>query len=210
MRISNLGVALVMAVLGLSLTVDKTQAQFPLSIVAGPTFSNVSTDEFDTSSKTGFFAGVGTAFPLGESVMLQPYVAYVQKGASFEFSGFNEDDTYSYIEIPVFFSYGVPLGESLSLGLSAGPQVGFVIDCKEAYDDGTADYDCSEYDNFKSTEFGLVGAAGLVFPVGGSTLSVGGAYDYGLTDVFSDVEGGYKNRVFSIFVDYGFSIGGGM
>jgi len=210
MRGSNVKGVTVAVGVGLLVTAGQAQAQFPLNIAAGPTFSNVSNDDFDASSKTGFFAAVGTSFPVGTNLAIQPYVGYVQKGASFDFGSFQEDDTYTYIEIPVFLSYGIPLSESATLGLSAGPQVGFMIDCTEAYDDGDPDFDCSEYDNFESTEFGLVGSVGVSFPVGSSALSVGGGYDLGLTDVFSDIDGGYKNRVFYLFVDYGFSLGGGM
>jgi hypothetical protein len=194
--------------LGLLLTTGQVQAQLPLDIAAGVTFANVSTDEFDTSSKTGFFAAVGTAFPLGENLSLQPYVGYVQKGTSFGPDGDDGEDTYSYIEIPVFFAMAFPLSETLNLGISAGPQVGFLIDCKESAP-GFEDFDCKEYDNYDGdVEFGLLGSVGLQFPVGGSNLTVGAGYDRGLTDIFTDLDGGYKNSVFYLFVDYGLSLGG--
>jgi hypothetical protein len=194
--------------LGLLLTPGLVQAQFPLNFAAGATFANISTDEFETSSKTGFFAAVGTSFALGENLSLQPYVGYVQKGASFGTDGDAGEDTYSYIEIPLFLSLGVPLSESLTLGISAGPQVGFLIDCKESVP-GEPDFDCKEYDDYDGdVEFGLLGSVGLMFPVGSSTLAVGAGYDRGLTDIFTDIDGGYKNSVFHLFLNYSLPLGG--
>lgn len=153
----------------------------------------------------GFFAGVGTGVSLGEVLSIQPWVVYVQKGA--EFSGGGED-TYSYIEIPVFVSLGFPLSESVGLGISAGPQVAFNLTCNESVP-GEADFDCKDYDDYDgSTEFGFVASASLLFPVGSSSLSVGGGVDFGLTDIFTELDGGYKNRVFYLFAGYGLSLGG--
>lgn len=206
MRRAHLGGAVMAGAMGLLLTAGQAQAQFPLAIVAGPTFANVSTDGFDTSSRTGFFAGLGTMLSLGETVGVAPYVSFVQKGA--QFASDSGEDVYSYIEIPVLLSVGVPVGETVGLQLSAGPQVAFNIKCNEKVP-GQPDYDCKEYNDYNgSTEFGLVGSVGLRFPVGSSTLGIGAGYDLGLTDVFSDIPGGYKNRAFFIAGSYGVQLGG--
>ncbi len=184
----------------LALAAGQAHAQIPLRILAGPTFSNVSTDEYDTSSKVGFFAAVGTSFALSESVSVSPFLGFVQKGA--EFSD-DTQDTYSYIEIPVLLGTQIPLGEKASLSLSAGPQFAFNINCDE---DG---YDCSEYDNYKSTEFGIVAGAGIGFPLTDPySVSFGVSFDFGLTDVFDDLDGGYKNRVIYLWGSIGTMIGG--
>lgn len=181
------------------------EAQLPINIAAGPSFSTISSDEFDTSTRTGFFVAVGTALPVGENVAIQPFVAFVQKGAKFSPEG---EDIYNYIEIPVFLTYGIPLTETLGLGLSAGPQVAFNIKCNETFPN-VEDFDCKEYSNYDgSTEFGLAGSAALQFPAGSSTLSVGAGFDLGLTDVFTDIDGGYKNRSFFLFGSFGTSLGG--
>jgi len=183
----------------LTLAAGQAHAQTPLRILAGPTFSNVSTDEWDTSSKLGFFAAVGTSFALSENVFVSPFVGYVQKGA--EFSD-GTQDTYSYIEIPVLLGTQIAVSETASLSLSVGPQVAFNINCDE---DG---YDCSEYDDFKGTEFGIVAGAGFNFPISDPYIvSLGASYDYGLTDVF-DGGDGYKNRVFYLWISLGTVIGG--
>jgi hypothetical protein len=184
----------------LAFPIGQGQAQVQLKLVAGPTFSTVATDEWDTSTKTGFFVAVGTAFPLGERFAVMPHVGYVQKGTEFS------DDTkgsYDYIEIPILIGTKFPLGEKAELGISAGPQVAFNINCDE---DG---FDCSEYDDFKGTEFGIVGGAGVGFPLSDSKdLSFGASVDFGLTDVFDSVDGGYKNRVYYLWASIGTQIGG--
>lgn len=144
----SMGVGAIVAVAA----VGRAQAQMPLNIVAGPTFANVSGDDVpdDASSKTGFFAAVGTALSISETLSIDPWVGYVQKGSSLDDGDFSID----YIEIPVFLSASLPMGESAVLGLSAGPQIAFQVNCEDT--DGS---DCSNNDNFKSTEFGIVGAA---------------------------------------------------
>jgi len=182
-------------------------AQFPLTVVAGPTFTSIATDDFDTSSKTGFFVGVGTAFPIGERFAIQPFLAYVQKGAAFD--GSEGEDTYSYLEIPVLIGTGFPLGESLVLAVSAGPQVSFNLSCTETVP-GEPDFDCKDYSDYVGgTDFGLVGNVGLQFPVGTSVLGVGAGVDYGFKDIFEEIDGGYKNRSYYLWVSYGFGLGGG-
>ena len=205
MRLRYLLGVLTGSALGLLLAAGHAQAQLPVNISAGPTIANISTDEFDTSSRVGFFVAVGTAFDIAENLAIMPHVAFVQKGAKFEPEG---EDIYNYIEIPVLLSVGFPLSETLGLGLAAGPQVAFNIKCNETFP-GVEDFDCKDYDNYDGgTEFGIVGNAALQFPVGSSSLSVGGGFDLGLTDIFTELDGGYKNRVFFAFVAFGTSLGG--
>jgi hypothetical protein len=193
----SMGVGAIVAVAA----VGRAQAQMPLNIVAGPTFANVSGDDVpdDNSSKTGFFVAAGTAFSINETFSIDPWVGYVQKGTSFDDGDFSLD----YIEIPVFLSATIPVGESASLGISAGPQIAFNVNCDENGDD------CSEDSDFKSTEFGIVGAASIAFPLSDSVgLSLGGAADFGLTDVFDNSDG--KTRTYYLFAGLGFALGGGM
>lgn len=197
-----------MAAAGLLLTAGEVEAQFPLTFVAGPTFTSISSDEFDTSTKTGFFASVGTSFALNEQFAFQPFVGYVQKGAEFEGTSSGED-TYNYIEIVGLFGTGFPLSESVNLIVSAGPQVSFNIECTESVPD-LPDEDCKDFTDYTGgTDFGLVGNAGLQFPVGGSTLGFGGGIDYGLSDIFENIDGGYKNRGYYLWVAYGVVLGDG-
>lgn len=194
--------ALAVLAVVLALTAGQAQAQTPVSIVAGPTISTVSADDWDTGWTTGFFVAVGTAFPIGEDLSVMPHIGYVQKGAKFTDVESEGDGSYDYIEIPILLGKSIPVGETASLGLSLGPQVAFNIHCDE---DG---YDCSKYDDFKKTEFGIVGGAGIGFPLSEPySASFGVSFDFGLTNIF-DTEGTYKNRVIYLWGSVGTMIGG--
>jgi hypothetical protein len=189
---------------------EPVQAQFPIAVVAGPTFGNVSTDEWETSSKTGFFVGVGTLFPLNETFSVRPFISYTRKGVTYEEGSVEGEDTYDYIEIPVLIAATMPVSERFSLTAGAGPQVAFNLSCTEEIP-GEADFDCKDYDNYDgSTEFGLVGTVGVEMPMGDASLGLGVGVDYGLTDVFDEIEGGYQNRVIFVYASYGMLLGGGM
>jgi hypothetical protein len=184
----------------LAFAVRQVEAQLPVAFVAGPTFSTISSSEFDdTGSKTGFFAAVGTSFPLTETVSFNPYVGYVKKGTTFDDG--DSEESFDYIEIPLLLNVGFPLGETSSLGLSAGPAIGFQISCDE---DG---FDCSEYEDHKGTEFSFMGTAGVSFqtsPTG--RFTVGAAYDLGLTNIYEDLD--YKTRTIFLFLAYSTVVGG--
>lgn len=182
--------------------VGRAQAQMPLNIVAGPTFANASGDDVpdDASSKTGFFVAAGTAFGISETFSIDPWVGYVQKGASLDDGDFSVD----YIEIPVFLTANIPVGESSMLALSAGPQIAFNINCEDP--EGS---DCSDNSDFKKTEFGIVTGASISFPLSDSVgLALGGAADFGLTDLFD--QDNVKTRTYYLFAGLGFGLGGGM
>ncbi len=188
-------------------TAGGADAQFPLTFVAGPNFTTVSTDAFDTGNRTGFFAAVGTAFGLGEQFSFQPFVAYVQRGAEFEGTS-SGTDTYTYIDLVGFFGTAFPVGESVDLTVSAGPRVSFNLSCTEDEPDDP-DQDCKDFNDYTGgTDFGIVGGVGLQFPVGSNTFGVGAGYDLGLKDIFEDIPGGYKNRGFYLYGSYTVLVGG--
>lgn len=175
-------------------SVDQAQAQMPVHLSAGPTLGTISSDDFpDSESSIGFFAAVGTSLPVGESVAISPYLAYVQKGAEFD----GESASYDYIEIPVLISTWFPVGENMSWTIFAGPALGFQINCDEG------GFDCTEFADHKSTEFSVLAGTGLKFPNG---LSVGIGVDVGMTDLFDTAD--YKTRTFWASLGYTLGLGG--
>lgn len=192
MRTDVLGLAALVALLAAPTT--DLHAQVPLTVVAGPTLMTISSDEFETSSTLGFFVGAGASFSLNETVSVSPFLAYVQKGAEFSDGSIG---SYDYIEVPVLFGISLPVGESdRSVQFSAGPEIGFQINCDE---DG---FDCTEFSDHKGTEFGLVASVGLTV---NESLGVGGGTNIGLTDLFDGLN--YKTRNFYLFLSIGASAG---
>ena len=175
-------------------SVGQVEAQTPINLVAGPTLGSISSDDFpDSESSIGFFAGVGTSFAVGESVAISPYLGYVQKGAEFD----GESASYDYLEVPVFITTWFPVGENMSWSIFAGPAIGFQINCDEG------GFDCTEFDDHKSTEFSVLAGTGLEFPGG---LSVGIGADIGMTDLYDTVD--YKTRTFWLSLGYTTWLGG--
>ena len=194
----RLSLGSVAVIAALALFASPAEAQTPLHLIAGPTFGTISTDDFDgAGTSVGFFAGIGTSVMLTETVALSPYLVYAQKGTEFDDG---EKDSYDYIELPLLLGVQVPVGESVGLNLFAGPQIGLQINCDE---DG---FDCSDFSNHKSTEFGVVGGASVAFPTGGGAVSVGGGVDIGLTDLFDELD--YKTRTFFLSLQYTTYVGG--
>ena len=172
-------------VVALSVTAMHAEAQFPLTLVAGPTFTKITGDDApdDVETRTGFLAGVATNIPLsGESVALTPAVVFVQRG-------WKETDTeakVSYIDIPVFVALNVPVSDAAGLLLSAGPRISFQMSCTRTPEDGES-ADCPDEDGIKSTDFGVLGDAGFGFSISPTMyLGVGAGYDFGLTEIFDN------------------------
>ncbi len=129
----------------MAVSASPAEAQFTLTLVAGPTISDIATPDLTVGTSTGFFFGGGTSFPISERLSIDPYFAFVQKGGELEGG---EVQSYDYIALPVLLSTSIPLGERLGLSLSGGPQVGLNVNCDDA------GIDCSRASNFKSLELG--------------------------------------------------------
>ncbi len=206
MRRVALGEGLMLG-LGLLLAAGQVQAQVPVSVIAGPTWARISTREFSTSYRMGFFVGLGTTFRLNGRLGIEPYVTYTEKGT--KFASASGEEIYNYIEIPVLLSTTVPLSRALDLGVSVGPRLSVNVRCNETYP-GEPNYNCKNYGDYNgTTEFGALGRVGLRFPLGSSILAVGGGLDFGLTDVYKGHQGGWKNQAIFMFVGYGLPLGGG-
>jgi hypothetical protein len=166
----------------------RAEAQLPVTLSAGPTFISIASDDWETSSTTGFFLSAGTSLQINDRFSVDPSLAYIQKGTKFESDG--STASYNYIAIPVVVTATMPVSDRVQMGVSAGPQLGINIKCDE---DG---FDCSEYDNFKKTEVSLNGSVSFWLPLseGARHLRLGAGVDHGLTNLFDELE--YKTRTY--------------
>lgn len=194
--------------LGLALLAAPANAQRPLILVGGLNMATVEGDDVDEiDSRRGIFFGVGTGLALSPSISVSPFVAYVQRG--FESEDGVVEANITYIDVPVFLGVSVPLGETFSLSLSAGPRISFNLGC-ELEGEGIS-IDCNEFEEIgsdpESIDFGLIGDVGLGFALSPTmNLGIGAGYDMGMNDVFADIEA--KHRAPFFYAALSFLMGG--
>jgi hypothetical protein len=153
---------------------------------AGVNISTISGDYLDSSTKTGYYAGIYKEIPLVKSLLfIQPELQYSSQGYSNNLG----DYTLDYITVPVLAKvYAVKL-----LSFETGPQFGFKISDKSDSNTPLIDPDF-DYETFDPAwAFG----ASLNLPFG---LSINGRFISSFNSVFK--EGDYnsqgKNQVFQI------------
>jgi hypothetical protein len=171
--------------------------------------SDDAVDDSVSKSRKGFVAGAYLAFPLGDTVSLQPEALFTQKGQSFDFTDLDVDTTLKldYVEVPLLIKarFG---GDGIRPYLFAGPYVGFRIKAEvvvDAEDAGSTTNDLE--DETKGTDYGIVGGAGLEFPAGSGAFLLEARYARGLTSIASDdveSEDDVKNAVWGFLVGFRF------
>ncbi|PJJ10468.1 outer membrane protein with beta-barrel domain [Flavobacterium sp. 1] len=144
-------------------------------IRAGVNFSDISGDGWDSSSKTGLYAGVYKEIPLIKSLLfIQPEVQYSQEG----FSTNINDVKIDYLTVPILAKIYV----AKLLSFETGPQFGFLVN----------DNDFGDANSFvPSWAFG----ASLNLPLG---LSINARYVSGLDDTYDNPTLSGKNQVIQL------------
>jgi hypothetical protein len=170
-----------------------------------------------------FHVGVGWDIPLAEYFSLQPGLMYTGKGAKTEYgkegNGFYYKATSNpmYIEVPLNFVGKIPLTQTSSIYLGAGPYAAMGINGKnkvDAYTLGvrrstsnnivfsndnptTAQEENYGYGKIKRFDYGLNAVAGVEF----ARFTVGAGYGYGLVNINSGTDNTAsdkgKNRVWN-------------
>jgi len=153
---------------------------------AGVNISSISGDYSNSTSKTGYYAGIYKEIPLVKSLLfIQPEIQYSSQGFSNNIADYKID----YITVPVLAKiYAVKL-----LSFETGPQFGFKINDKSDPNNPLIDPDF-DYETFDPAwAFG----ASLNLPFG---LSINGRFISSFNSVFK--EGDYnspgKNQVFQV------------
>lgn len=167
--------------------------------------AEVSADELDLDSRTGFGFGGFLQVMVGPNFSIQPEALYLAKGASDD----NSEVALNYLQIPVLVQYHLPT-PGVSPRLFAGPSLAFEVSCD--IEDGSFSASCDEEGiDTKSADFGLVFGAGVDIPAGGVVVTLDGRYDMGVTDIGEDADGladaEIKNRAWELFAGVGFPFG---
>ena len=161
-----------------------SHAVISIGVKAGAIFANTKLDipnqTIPTTEKTklGFIGGAYGEMPLVMSgFSVRGELLYVQKGLKHEIFNttfnVNEDE----LVLAPFAVYTLPLSV-VKPYVEAGPEVGLNVRDKTT-DDGTSFHSGGKW---KKQSFSLNVGAGIKFPLGGHTASVGARYNYGLTN----------------------------
>lgn len=172
------------------------QSSMKFGALIGVDFTNLTGDSVSgLSSKTGFAGGLYVGFPMGKSIVLEPELLYVNKGAKDNSVSPEQTLGINYIEIPVLLRYNFkPEGGLFAL---LGPAVGFSTSC--SFSNGAASADCSGLGADVQTTFG--GIVGLGFQKGRFGLE--GRYEYDFGNAFKDTSA--KNTAWEILARVGFN-----
>jgi len=184
-------------------------AQAPqFGIEAGVSMAKLTGDVTDDlESNTTFLVGGFADFQRGD-LTIQPGVYFTRKGMKFSESGAELKNNLDYLQIPVLFKYGAPVGTSSRFYIGAGPAVAFQLGCKFVGSGAgiSASVDCEEFNDedggltTKSTEFSGIGVAGIEF----GKFAVGLRADIGFTNVYGasvgdiDLDGDLKTQTLSL------------
>lgn len=199
-----------------SITVMAQNQKVKIGVKAGLNISSLAFDEneMNSSSRTGFTAGVMVEIPLAKNFSLQPELLYSQQGGKTSFfdsevtnSNYKGTLELNYLNIPLMLKYYVAKG----LSVQAGPQIGILLKANNKYEDNFLGYENHESFNLKdysagidtSVNFGL----GYQFK---DKFYTDLRYNISYSNVFKDGDANYfinqdmKNRVFQISLGYFF------
>lgn len=207
---------LVLSALFLSLAATAQDQKVKLGVKAGLNIASLNFDEseLNTSSKTGFTAGLMAEIPLTKKFSLQPELLYSQQGSKSSFSDpevanskFESTIKLNYLNIPVMLKYYVAKG----LSVQAGPQIGILLQANNKYQDNFLGYENQETMNLKEYSSGI--DTSVNFGLGyqfANKFYADARYNISYSNVFKESDVSYfinsdmKNRVFQITVGYFF------
>jgi hypothetical protein len=193
----------VLLLLGIVLTAPRPAAAQQFGILGGVNFAEVTGDDVDEDldGSTGFLLGLFGRVGLGEIITFQPEVQYAQKGAQSETAVGDFEAELSYIDVPLFLSFGFPN----SFHALVAPRFSFEVSCEIDFDstggidfEGDCDEDDGEFDSRNSFLVGGTVGVGIDLPLGGLDVFLDGRFDIDLESFAEDEDVDVKNRAFQI------------
>jgi hypothetical protein len=194
-------IMLALVFLGLAAAFAQPAAAQGFGILGGVTFADITGDDASDNldRRNGFLVGAFAQIPLGSIVAVQPEVQYVQKGAQGEAFGGDFEQKLTYIDVPIFLSFGLPT--SFGFHVMAGPNFSFEVGCKFEAETliGDAEGDCdddTDTDNRKS----FISAAAVGAGVDFGALMIDGRFVIDLESIDDDEDSDFdiRNQVFEL------------
>ena len=151
----------------------------------------------ESSYKPGFHLGALLKIRLGDNGYSQPEIYYSNQGQKNDYGTYGSTTlNMNYLNIPWLFGFGN------RFSIYAGPQLGFLLSAKEVGELNGNSMDDDLMDLTNAADFSLV--LGVELKVG-ENFSLGSRLNYGMTNVFEDIEDyEIKNRVFHFYLSYSF------
>lgn len=174
------------------------------------TFGSSTGVNFDPSQLTGTAAGLGVAYPIGDTPFgVELRAQWAQKGARIALAEGNAtanfDISFESVDLTALARISPPGAPDLPFYALIGPYVSFELDCRVTFDVTAQDEELSVSDNCtaadletRPVDFGLSG--GLAFEMGTGSIraTLGVLYSYGFQDINKYVGETARHRVFGI------------
>ncbi len=178
---------LLVILIGLLVVPFTSFAQLKIKPAFGINFSSVNTDEFKMEGKTGY--QIGGTVQLGNKFVFEPGIFWQRDNYEVTDAISTGQDVikgnYSSLKIPVYLGYYI-IGDAkstLGIKLFAGPSAKFVI---TENDNGLP----TEFSDLNDAIWGVKAGAGVDFLFLFADLG----YNWGLNEVFKDVENSQTNH----------------
>lgn len=182
---------------------DKTQISgtWVNGVKGGASFATLSGDTTDDlSTHVGASIGYFFSYRIGNGIAIQPEVFITEKGASdavFDESGRQADIVATYIEVPVFARYNVPLAGDFKPYGYLGPQLSYNIDARRLVFTDGIDFE----DRISDYDFGFAVGAGMDWNLGKDTgITIDARFSMGLLNIVDeeDSDASLTHQVFSV------------
>jgi hypothetical protein len=174
--------------------------------VNAATFTGESTADFSLRGSLG--AGLSLGIPVTNSLLFQPEIRYVIKGANGKNAriegvadGLEIESTISYLEIPLLLVFRIDRDGGVRPRVFGGVYAARNLDATIEWRLPTGGPTQSESDeSVVENDYGLVLGGGVDIDVAGEAVVVGGRVSLGLTDIRDRPDAPLRNRAFEIFV----------
>lgn len=182
------------------------QRQIKYGVVAGFDYTTIANIE-DNDWRPGFKAGIKADIPLNEKFNFQPALLFSTKGCEGDIYNFSTDYSHlsytitsNYIELPLLFTYNIPLSGKTKFLIAAGPYLAIGIGgkTKMSIDNGFDSYELKwntfdgfneEYEEYSLSspsmerfDWGLATGIGMQI----NKVQVLLNYDFGFQDLYED------------------------
>jgi len=171
---------------GVSFTVANAQGSVQFGVKGGLNIANMNVSNgfngYSYSTLANFNLGVFLKIPVVRFFSFQPELYYSGQGFKVDDgNGGTTTEHVNYLNIPVLAKFTFPPG----FFLETGPQLGFKLNAKDKYSDGTTQ-DVSSY--YNSADFSWVIGAGYKIPM--APVAIDLRYNVGVTNVADDAQYG--------------------